>query len=109
MADRCVIPDCNCPDSKIGKLQAKVRQLEADVEAAAGELMVDMADAPPGSLVARLLIANRLLSRKHEAAWHENVDLKAAVEALLDDATLAHESTGDSIFLAKINAVEKLL
>jgi len=46
----------------------RIAVMEEDVRLAAGELMVDMEDAPPGSLVARLLIANRLMSRERDKA-----------------------------------------
>jgi hypothetical protein len=46
--------------------QAELEVAREDVRLAAGELLVDMADAPPGSLVARLLIANRIMSRERD-------------------------------------------
>lgn len=61
-------------------------QLRADVRAAAGELMVDLGDAPPGSLVARLLVANRLMSRERDEARERGNLLRQLCEGMLEEA-----------------------
>ena len=58
-------------------------QLRADVRAAAGELMMDLGDAPPGSLMARLLVANRLMSRERDAL---RGTVRATLPGLSDEA-----------------------
>jgi hypothetical protein len=62
-------------DARITELEANSARrddlatvVRADVAAAAGELRVDMTMAPPGSLVAQLLIANRLLRAQLDAS-----------------------------------------
>lgn len=52
----------------------------ADVDAAAGELLVDLQEAPIGSTVARLLIGNRIL-----------IDEKKEVQAVVDPLRVAHQ------------------
>jgi hypothetical protein len=47
---------------------ATLAAAEADKIAAAGELLVDMAEAAPGTLVGRLLIANRLMRNQRDEA-----------------------------------------
>lgn len=63
-------------------LISALAEAREDVCLAAGELLVDMEDAPPGSLVSRLLIANRLMSRERDA-------LKVEVEKLEAEALAA--------------------
>jgi hypothetical protein len=46
---------------KIAWLTQQLATMQADVAAACGELMVSLEESPPGSLVARLVIANRVL------------------------------------------------
>ena len=42
-----------------------ITRLEGDMKAACGELLVSLDDAPPGSLVAKLVLANRVLRSKN--------------------------------------------
>jgi len=53
-----------------------------DVADAAGELMVDLKDAPPGSLVAKLMIANSIMRRERDQARADLHVCKLAMEAI---------------------------
>lgn len=66
-------------DETIERLTAERDAYKADVEAAAGELLVDV--PPPGSDMARLLIANRLMSRRLEVAQRLLVAAEYFMEA----------------------------
>lgn len=58
-----------------GKLEA-LKLHQEDLELAAGELMVDLPE--PGTVIARLLRANRLMRKERDQAKNELIDLKEA-------------------------------
>lgn len=63
-----------------GQRNAAIDERDAareDTRLAAGELLVDMDEAPPGSLVARLLTACRLMQVERDAALAEVGRLEA--------------------------------
>ena len=63
-----------------GAALAEIKKFRQDYEDAAGELLVDINDAQPGSLVSKLLIANRIMSRERDAAQGAQADLAAMRE-----------------------------
>lgn len=53
----------------------RIAELEAERDAAAGEVLVNVADMPPGSTLGKIVIANRLLK-------HENQNLRERIAEL---------------------------
>lgn len=52
-------------DHVLATQRETITRLEGDMKAACGELLVSLDDAPPGSLVAKLVLANRVLRSKN--------------------------------------------
>ena len=68
---------CDHVDETVAALRAEIEKYEKDLVDAAGELLIDIALAPPGTVMAKLLIANRLLVKENArllARYHEDVD-----------------------------------
>ncbi len=99
-------------------------KLREDVRLASGELLVDMDDAPPGSLVSRLMIANRIMSRERDAALADRdsaeaaqarlnairVDLEAEIEELKTKVTewMATEKRTQALHQALKEKIKRL-
>lgn len=62
--------------------QNELAQLQADLAAACGELLVDINDAPPGSLAAKLVHANRVLRSNLATAQARVKELEGEFEVL---------------------------
>ena len=69
-------------------LSARVAELEADVKAAAGELLVEIPE--PGSVVARLLLANTAMRRQRDALAGDRVRDAAAMDARMQEREAQH-------------------
>ena len=69
-----------------GNAVARAEKAEADIVSAAGELMVSMNEAPPGSTVARLLNANVLMRHARDAAQAEVARLRDAFADAINSA-----------------------
>lgn len=74
-----------------------LRQAEADVRAAAGELLVNVADVPPGSVVRQMLIANATMRSAFATARLELATASDDLEA---------ERAGRRVEVAKCLAIE---
>jgi len=59
---------------------AELDELRADLKDASGELLVPIPD--PGTYMAKLMIANRLLSRERDALRNKVITLKNALQPL---------------------------
>ncbi len=53
-------------ETEMATLRTDRANARADAVAAAGELMVDIAEAPPGSTMAKVLIANKLIRNQRD-------------------------------------------
>lgn len=62
---------------RVSELESLAQHLEAEREAAAGEVLVSFDDMPPGSTLGKVVIANRLLK-------HENQNLRERIAELVD-------------------------
>ena len=67
---------------EVHALRAEVAKVRQDYHDAAGELLVDIGDAQPGTLVAKLLTANRIMARERDALRAERDALRVLVETL---------------------------
>lgn len=86
--------------SELDSLRARVAELEAERAAAAGELMVSLEESPVGSLVGKLVMANRILRRERRETLEK---LQAAVNK--HNA----ESEPSDPFFAWVKELEKAL
>ena len=85
-------------------LLAEVAKVRQDYHDAAGELLVDIGDAQPGTLVAKLLTANRIMARERDALRVEVETLKAAARVLIDTHVTRYP-----LYQERREALEKLL
>jgi len=58
----------------------EIEKIRRDYDDAASELLIDINEAQPGSLVSKLLIANRIMARERDAARGAQAELAAMRE-----------------------------
>jgi hypothetical protein len=86
-------------DERIAEAERERDEARADAVAAAGELRVDIRDAQPGSLPARLLVANAVMRRERDTARAQLAGaeegrrvLREVVETAIDSARVIGSS-----------------
>ena len=92
---------------QLAALRAEVAKVRQDYHDAAGELLVNIDDAQPGTLVAKLLTANRIMARERDALRAEISALRENCERLDLGNMLALARASDA-GVARDRAIEDL-
>lgn len=88
--------------AEIDRLRAEIAVFRADLQAAAGELAVNVELALPGSLVRRLMLANGIMRAERSSAQREVASLRGQLEEAITD--LAMQSEGDAREIRQLRA-----